>query len=110
MDMNDKTKLKYQVRAKIIKAMAHPTRLYIVDALSKKEQCVCELTDMVGADISTVSKHLSILKNAGIISDEKRGAMVYYSLRVPCVLNFFSCVESVIKSNVNEQLEVSGKR
>jgi len=108
--MNDKTKLKYQVRAKIIKAMAHPTRLYIVDALSKKEQCVCELTDMVGADISTVSKHLSILKNAGIISDEKRGAMVYYSLRVPCVLNFFSCVESVIKSNVNEQLEVSGKR
>ena len=108
--MDERTKAKYELRARIIKAMAHPTRLYIVDALSRKERCVCELTDMVGADISTVSKHLSILKNAGIITDEKRGAMVYYSLRVPCVLNFFSCVESVIKSNMKEQLEISGKR
>ena len=108
--MDERTKSKYQLRAKIIKAMAHPTRLYIVDVLSRKERCVCDLTDRVGADISTVSKHLSILKNAGIISDEKRGAMVYYSLRVPCVLNFFSCVESVIKSNMKEQLEISGKR
>ena len=108
--MDDRTKLKYQLRAKIIKAMAHPTRLYVVDALSKGERCVCDLTEMIGADISTVSKHLSVLKNAGIISDDKRGAMVYYSLRVPCILNFFSCVESVIKSNMKEQLEISGKR
>jgi len=110
MHMDERTKSKYQLRAKIIKAMAHPTRLYIVDVLSRKERCVCDLTDMVGADISTVSKHLSILKNAGIISDEKRGAMVYYSLRVPCILNFFGCVESVIKSNMKEQLEISGRR
>ena len=103
--MTDKNKAKYEARAKIIKAMAHPTRLFIVDELSKAERCVCELTKMVGADTSTVSKHLSVLKEAGIIRDEKRGLQVWYHLQVPCVLNFFGCVESVLKSNANRQLQ-----
>ncbi len=76
--------------------MAHPTRLFIVDELFKGERCVCELTEMVGADISTVSKHLSILKNAGIVKDEKRGQQVFYRLLCPCVLEFFGCVEEII--------------
>jgi len=99
----------YEARAKIIKAMAHPTRLFIVDELSRHKKCVCELTEMIGADTSTVSKHLSVLKSAGIISDEKRGSQVYYSLRVPCVLNFFGCVESVMKTNAREQLQLLEK-
>jgi ArsR family transcriptional regulator len=100
--MDVKTAAKYQARAGIIKAMAHPTRLFIVDELAKaKERCVCELTEMIGADMSTVSRHLGVLKGAGIIEDEKRGAMVYYRLRVKCVLNFFACVESVLESNAN---------
>jgi ArsR family transcriptional regulator len=86
--------------------MAHPTRLFIVDELSRGERCVCELTDMIGADVSTVSKHLAILKNAGVVHDEKRGAKVFYSLRVPCVLNFFSCVESVLENTAEEQLSL----
>ena len=99
----------YEARAKIIKAMAHPTRLFIVDELSRGEKCVCELTEMIGADISTVSKHLSVLKSAGIISDDKRGTQVYYTLRVPCVLNFFGCVESVLKTTAREQLQLLKK-
>ena len=83
--------------------MSHSTRLFVVDELSKGERCVCELTEMVGDDISTISKHLSILRSAGIVADEKRGTQVFYSLRVPCVLNFFSCVESVLKTNAKEQ-------
>ena len=105
--MNQKTKARYEARAKIIKAMAHPTRLFIVDRLSKGERCVCKLTKMVGDDVSTVSKHLSVLKNAGIVADEKRGTQVFYTLRVPCVLNFFSCVESVLKSNAKEQVALA---
>ena len=93
----------FQERARIMKALAHPSRLMMVDELSRGERCVCELTEMVGDDISTISKHLSILKNAGIVADEKRGTKVFYSLRVPCVLNFFSCVEAVLKSNAGEQ-------
>ena len=102
--MDAKTQAKYEARAKIIKAMAHPTRLFIVDELARNgERCVCELTEMVGVDMSTVSRHLAMLKNAGIIEDEKRGAQVYYSLRVRCVLNFFECVESVMKCNAKDQ-------
>ena len=93
----------YAVRARVMKALAHPSRLLMVDALGTGERCVCELTEMVGDDVSTISKHLSVLKNAGIVSDEKEGTQVFYSLRVPCVLNFFSCVESVLKTNAKEQ-------
>lgn len=93
-----KNKALYESRAQVIKAMAHPTRLFIIDQLSKGERCVCELTEMIGADISTVSKHLSVMKEAGLVEDDKRGQQVWYSLKVPCILNFLGCVESVIKS------------
>ena len=102
--MDKKTQARFELRANIIKAMAHPTRLFIVDELSREERCVGELTKMIGADASTVSKHLSVLKGAGIIADEKRGTMVFYSLRVPCVLHFFSCVETVVKENAKEMM------
>lgn len=102
--MDAKLKAKYEARARIIKAMAHPTRLFLVDELAKHGQrCVCELTELVGADMSTVSKHLAVLKNAGIVDDDKRGLQVYYRLRVQCVLSFFECVESVMKCNVRNQ-------
>jgi DNA-binding transcriptional ArsR family regulator len=85
----------YKAQARIIKALAHPTRLFIVHELSRGERCVCELTDLIGVEMPTVSRHLSQLKNAGILDDEKRGAQVFYRLRVPCVLNFFKCVQAV---------------
>lgn len=103
--MDAKKQARYEARARVIKAMAHPTRLFIVEELSRQKRCVCELTEMIGADVSTVSKHLSVLKSAGILSDEKRGLKVYYSLRVPCVLSFFSCVETVLKTTVGDQLQ-----
>jgi len=104
--MDSKTLTRYQARAKIVKAMAHPSRLFIIDKLAEGECCVCELTVMIGADKSTVSKHLSVLKEAGIVEDDKRGLQVYYSLRVPCVTNFFTCIEAVVKSNVKTHLAI----
>lgn len=96
----------YEIRARIIKAMAHPSRLMIIDALSEGEKCVCELRDLVGSDISTVSKHLALMREAGIVTDRKVGQQVFYSLRVPCILNFFGCVEAVIRSTAEEQMEL----
>ena len=98
-----KTQIKYEARAKVVKALAHPTRLFIVDELSRRgERCVCELTEMIGADISTVSKHLSLLKAAGIVEDDKRGNMVFYRLGIPCVSQFFDCIESVLRGNAGQ--------
>lgn len=102
--MQDQERRRSQARAKILKAMAHPTRIFIVDKLAEKPYCVCELTAMVGADTSTVSKHLSILKNAGIIVDRKQGTSVYYSLEAPCLLRFIGCVEQIIEQNARKQL------
>jgi DNA-binding transcriptional ArsR family regulator len=101
--VDTKTQAKFDAWAKVVKAMAHPTRLFIVDELSRSgERCVCELTEMIGADISTVSKHLSILKAAGIVDDDKRGNMVYYHLGVPCILQFFDCIESVLRGSAGQ--------
>jgi len=107
--MDPRTQARFEARARIIKAMAHPTRLFLVDVLSRGEKCVCELTDMVGADSSTVSKHLAQLRNAGIVQDEKRGSQVYYSLRCPCILQFFDCVESVILVTARRQLDLAAR-
>lgn len=92
----------FEERAMIVKALAHPSRLMMVDELARGERCVCDLTELVGSDISTVSKHLNVLKKSGIVEDEKRGKQVYYRLRVPCILNFFHCIESVLMAGKPE--------
>ena len=98
--------IRYVARAKIIKAKAHPSRLLIIDELNKQERCVGELAEMVGSDASTVSKHLSVLKNAGLVSEEKRGNCVYYSLHCACMLDFVDCVEDVLVANADEQKQM----
>jgi DNA-binding transcriptional ArsR family regulator len=104
--MDDKQRAIFGAQADVLKALAHPTRLFIVDQLSRGEKNVGDLTGMIRSDVSTVSKHLSVLKNAGIIKDNKRGTQVFYTLGMPCVLNFFSCVESVIKSKADDQMKL----
>ena len=105
--MDAKRLAKYEARAKIIKALAHPARLLIVDELSQTpERCVCELTEMIGADMSTVSRHLGVLSNTGLVQYEKRGQMVFYRLRIKCILKFFECIESVVECNVKSQQAV----
>jgi len=98
--------LKYEGRVKIIKALAHPARLLIVDELAEHgERCVCELTESVGSDMSTVSRHLAQLKAAGIVEDEKRGKMIFYRLRITCLPRFFDCIESMRTCRVEKGRE-----
>ena len=98
----------FEARAKVLKAMGHATRLFIVHELGDGEKCVCELQEKIGADMSTVSKHLSVLREAGILSSVKRRNQVFYSLRCPCVLQFFSCIESVLQNNSGQPIELAG--
>jgi ArsR family transcriptional regulator len=105
--MNRARYAKLNVKARVLKAMAHPSRLCIVEELAKQERCVCELTEVIGADMSTVSKHLTLLKQAGIVSDEKRGSMVFYRLRVPCLGKLFESVDSVLECSARELTEAT---
>ncbi len=85
-------------RARVFKALGHPTRLFLVETLAEGERCVCELSAGVEADMSTVSRHLAVLREAGIVEDEKRGAQVFYRLRAPCVLEVFACMDPVLQA------------
>ena len=96
--MTERTIFKQQ--AKILKAVANESRLMIVDRLSRGECSVGELTELVGSDQSTVSKHLAVLRSHGIVEDRREGNSVYYTLLTPCVLNFFSCATQVIKDRI----------
>lgn len=80
-------------RAAILKSLAHPSRLLIIEMLEEAPRCVGELTEAVGADITTVSKHLSVLKRAGLVRDEKHGTYSEYSLVCDCVSHLVDCIE-----------------
>ncbi|HOD18134.1 MAG TPA: metalloregulator ArsR/SmtB family transcription factor [Candidatus Cloacimonadota bacterium] len=92
--MNKESK-KYIQMTQIMKAMAHPTRLFILDLLNEKEHCVCELQAEIKADMSTVSRHLAILKAAGLVSSRKINNQIWYQLNCPCVLDFYSCLSKI---------------
>ena len=94
---------RYAARARIAKAMAHPSRLLMLEAMEGEERCVCELTELVGADQSTVSKHLGVLKQAGLVEDRKEGVMVYYRVKVCCLQGFWDCIEGVLAENLKAQ-------
>ncbi|GAK56829.1 transcriptional regulator, ArsR family [Candidatus Vecturithrix granuli] len=101
--MDAQSRDRFALCAHILKAMAHPTRLYIVNALMQREQCVFMLTDMIGADMSTVSRHLKVLKDAGLIKDEKRGMQVYYHLSVPCV-KLLDRLDAIVRQIITPQV------
>ena len=104
--MVEQEKALFMAKAKILKALAHPTRLWMAEQLAEDEKCVYEFVEVIDADFSTISKHLSVLKEAGIVAVDKRGKQVFYTLKVPCILNFMGCVEAVLENNAKEQMEI----
>ncbi|MFH1074181.1 MAG: metalloregulator ArsR/SmtB family transcription factor [Candidatus Firestonebacteria bacterium] len=104
--METKEKI-YHLQANILKALAHPIRIKIVEFLSRGEQCVCKIVPAAGGERTGVSKHLAILTKAGILSARKKGLFVYYSLKAGCVCNFLSCCEKVISEHFKERNEIN---
>ena len=86
----------FRRQARVLKALANESRLKIVDRLSRGECSVGELTELVGCDRSTVSKHLAVLRAHDIVLDRRDGNVVYYTLLTPCVMSFFSCASQVL--------------
>jgi len=100
--LNRKKQLLFQKQAEIAKAIAHPLRIAIVDFLRDGEQCVCDIAEHVGSERSNVSRHLSVMVNAGILDYRKQGLKVIYALKTPCILDFFSCVAGVLKQQAKD--------
>ena len=96
------SRLSAKDRSVIVKAMAHPTRLLVMDVLTQGEKCVNELTNLAGCDVTTLSKHLALMRRAGLLQCEKRGVNVFYQIACPCFLEFFRCID-LIKLNQSLQ-------
>jgi len=92
-----KSKDVFRQQARVLKVLANESRLRIIDRLSRGECSVGELTDLVGSDPSTISKHLALLRAHNIVLDRREGNVVFYTLLTPCVMNFFSCATQVLK-------------
>jgi len=103
---DSKKQLLFEKQAEIAKAIAHPLRIAIIDFLKDGEQCVCDIAETTGSERSNVSRHLSVMVNAGVLEYRKEGLKVIYKLKTPCILEFFSCVSKVLKQQVkdNEKL------
>ncbi len=99
------TQMDCRRRAKVFKALGHPTRLLMVLELGRGEQCVCKLQELVGSDMSTISKHLSVLREANLVIDERRGSQVFYRLTAPCVLSFMNCIDGLTDPVARRTLE-----
>jgi ArsR family transcriptional regulator len=92
--------LLFEKQAEIAKAIAHPLRIAVVNFLKDGEQCVCDIAEHIGSERSNVSRHLSVMVNAGLLEYRKEGLKVIYKLKTPCILDFFSCVSRVLKQQV----------
>jgi len=106
MALKAKDKRLYRLKAEIVAAAGHPIRLAIIDFLRNGEQCVCDVARHVGEQRSNVSRHLAVLLKAGIVEHRKEGLRMIYSLKTPCILNFLSCVTSVLREQLEDTTKV----
>ena len=89
-------------KAELVKAIAHPLRIAIVELLRQGECCVCDIAVHLGAERSNVSRHLSVMVAAGLLTHRKQGLKMLYSLKTPCVNDFLDCVTACLKQQVRE--------
>lgn len=101
--MIDNTKaLLFERQAEIAKAVGHPLRVAVIDFLRDGEKCVCDIAEHVGSERSNVSRHLSVMVRAGVLTCRKDGLKVFYNLRTPCIAEFLSCVTRVVKQQAKD--------
>ncbi|MDO9509576.1 MAG: metalloregulator ArsR/SmtB family transcription factor [Thermovirgaceae bacterium] len=92
-------------KVEIFKALAHPVRLRISEELIKGEKCVCDITALFSFDRTTISKHLSVLKSAGVIIDRKEGLFVFYSLNLKCLGKMLNCLSGSVEAELENHLK-----
>jgi len=98
--MSQSSETMFKRQAQVLKALASESRLKIVNRLARGQCSVGELTELIGSDRTTVSKHLAVLRAHGIVADRREGNVVFYTLLTPCVVNFFTCATQVLKERV----------
>ncbi|MEW6448168.1 MAG: metalloregulator ArsR/SmtB family transcription factor [Bacillota bacterium] len=92
--------------AEILRVLGHPLRLKIIECLRGGERCVCEIIPAVGAEQSVVSKHLALLRQAGLLSCRKEGLRVIYWVRDPKAFEICDLAREIILQGLGELAEL----
>lgn len=86
----------YVQQARLLKTLAHPVRLQILDLLRQEPECVCHLTAVLRQRQAYVSQQLSVLRSARLINDRKEGLRVYYHINDPQILDLIDRVGKML--------------
>lgn len=89
-----------ELRSDILKALAQPTRIKILDFLRDGERCVCEIFPAIGEEQSNTSRHLNLMMDAGVLSRRKEGLKIYYAIKHPEILQVVDLVSRVVEAEI----------
>jgi len=94
-------------RAEILKAIAQPTRLKILELLRDGERCVCEMLPVLKEEQANISKHLSLLRQAGIVDARKEGVWSYYKIRNREVFEIIDKADKIVRKEMLKTIEMA---
>ena len=92
------------MESKLFKALSHPSRLAIVKSLLNETKCVCELVDIIGISQSNLSQHISILRDANIIKQERDGTRINCLVNHKEIGNIINDANKIVKNEINNML------
>ena len=90
-------------KAEILKALAQPTRLKILECLRQGERCICEIIPAVHGEQSNISRHISLMQKSHLVSTRKEGVKVMVRVRDPKIFDILDRVSAILKAQMNEQ-------
>ena len=98
------------LKSEFMRVLAHPLRIWIVEVLGDKKMSVGEICKLLNKEQATVSKHLGVLKNGGILKSEKSGLNVFYSVDICCLPNFLECLKKYFRGKSSQKLRKCKRR
>ena len=95
-----------ELKAEILKALAQPTRLKILELLRHGERCICEIVPAINGEQSNISRHISLMQRSHLVTTRKDGVKVMVSVKDPEIFKILDRVNAILRHQMNEQREL----
>ena len=92
-----------EMKAEVLKALAQPTRLKILELLRNGERCICEIVPAVNGEQSNISRHISLMQKSHLVTTRKDGVKVMVKVKDPKIFEILDSIGTVLKNRVSEQ-------
>jgi len=92
-----------ELKAEILKALAQPTRLKILECLRNGEKCICEIVPALNGEQSNISRHISLMQKSHLVTTRKDGVKVMVNVKDPKVFEILDKVSAILKNQMKEQ-------